>query len=102
VIRVRATGIATGLALFAASASTAAAAHACPAAAEQLHRVSVTLGQDIVDTSTNVALHGRTVFVVHDKGSEKRSFVIARHRGLLPRFFFDNFFAGAVHALRAG
>jgi hypothetical protein len=85
----RATGIAaTALALFAATAATAAAERSAPAAAKQLHRVNVTMREDVVDTSTDVALHGRTVFVVHNKGSEKRSFVIARHRGVLPHFFF--------------
>jgi hypothetical protein len=83
---------ATALALFAATASTAAAEHAGPAAGKQLHRVNVALRGDVVDTSTNVALHGRTVFVVHNKGSEKRSFVIARHRGVLPHFFFNDYF----------
>jgi hypothetical protein len=83
---------ATALALFAATASTAAAEHAKPAAGQQLHRVNVTLRGDVVDSSTNVTLHGRTVFVVHNKGSKTRSFVIARHRGVLPHFFFNDYF----------
>jgi hypothetical protein len=86
----RTAGIAaTALALFAATASTAVAEHAAPSAGKQLHRVNVTMREDVVDASTDVALRGRTVFVVRNKGSEKRSFVIARHRGVLPHFFFN-------------
>jgi hypothetical protein len=81
---------ATALALFAATASTAAAEHAGPAAGKQLHRVDVTMREDVVATSTEAALHGRTVFVIRNKGGEKRSFVIARHQGVLPHFLLND------------